>query len=103
MPFLPQQTTLEGKAPSQPHFALLTNSNGQRTAIPPGASLWMVLDPSDANGGILPFLLKSVSAHKIVLTLMTKDGGQTDYIFKCDTAKLHAMKKERAAVRLKKR
>lgn len=84
MPLKPQQT--EAPAPKVPHFALLTDVSGQRTAIPPGASLWLVEDASQMDK-IFPLTLKKVSLKKLHFEMITGDNEVTEYVYELTTAK----------------
>lgn len=84
MPLKPNATETGG--PDQPHFALLTDESGMRLAIPPGASLWIVEDKSQADK-IFPMVLKSVRHNRIVLEMRQLDGSATEYVYQLTTAK----------------
>jgi hypothetical protein len=84
MPFIPAQT--EASAPKGGHFALLASESGARLAIRPGASLWLVEDPSQADK-IFPLTLKRVSVKSIVFQMTQADGSTTEYVYKLQSAK----------------
>ena len=84
MPIKPNDTEVKG--PDEGHFALLTDESGMRLAIPPGASLWIVEDKSQADK-IFPMVLKSVRHNRIVLQMRQPDGSATDYVYQLTTAK----------------
>ena len=77
---------LEGAVPTQPHFALMTDEGGQRMAIPPGASLWLVEDATQLDK-VFPLVLKKVSIKKIVFEMWQADGKVTEYTYQLTTAK----------------
>ncbi len=84
MPFIPAQT--EAKAPEGGHFALLYSETGARLAIRPGASLWLVEDPSQADK-IFPLVLKKVSVKKLIFQMTQADGSTTEYAYVLQSAK----------------
>lgn len=84
MPFKPAHT--EGKAPEAGHFALLYNDAGARLAIRPGASLWLVEDPSQADK-IFPLTLRKVSLKAITFQMTQADGSTSEYVYKLTSGK----------------
>lgn len=62
MPF--EAKSLEGPAPSKPHLLILTDDSGLYTAIPPGAVVLIVENPSKLDS-IFPMVLHSVN-HKVI-------------------------------------
>lgn len=84
MPLKPNMTEVKG--PDEAHFALLTDESGMRLAIPPGASLWIVEDKSQADK-IFPMVLRSVRHNRIVLEMKQLDGSSTQYVYQLTTAK----------------
>lgn len=84
MPFKPSQ--LEQHAPEGGHFALLMDTSGTRLAIRPGASLWLVEDPSQMDK-IFPLTLSKVSVKKLKFTMVDKDGGVSEYSYRLESAR----------------
>lgn len=81
-----EPTMQEATGPRQAHFALLMDDSGMRLAIPPGASLWLVEDRSQADK-IFPLVLKKVSVKKIVFEMRQADGSACEYTYQLMTAK----------------
>lgn len=65
MPFVELKPDKETEAPRDPHFALLVG-DGEAIAIPRGAHLLMVDDPTGKKHKPMPLLLHTVSFKKIV-------------------------------------
>lgn len=84
MPLVPN--AVEEAGPGVPHFALLIDEAGMRLAIPPGASLWLVEDRSQADK-IFPLVLKKVNHSRIVFEMRQADGSVTEYVYQLTTAK----------------
>jgi len=63
MPFAP--SSIEGDVPEGAHLAVLTDESGLATAIPRGATVYLIEDPTRADR-IFPMVLYSVSKTKIV-------------------------------------
>lgn len=63
MPFVPKE--IEGTAPTKPHFTVLTDESGLAMAIPPGATMFIVEDPTRMDK-VFPLILLSVSRRRIV-------------------------------------
>lgn len=100
MAIRPREVTV--KAPEGGHLALGT-ATGQKVAIPAGAELWIVEDPTRADS-IFPMYLKSVSHKKIVFVMQDSEGGITEYTYKLTAGKprnaqaLQRMAKNRGGV-----
>lgn len=62
MPYVPKE--LQGIAPVQPHLALLTDEHGGVTAIPPGATIFIIEDPTKLDR-IFPMILAKVTRRSI--------------------------------------
>ncbi len=62
MPFV--KWDIEGEPPDQPHLGLLTDNSGAAIAIPPGATMYLILDPSRADK-VIPLVLFKVSLKKL--------------------------------------
>lgn len=85
MPLKPQDTESVGPARDEGHFALLMDASGQRLAIRPGASLWLVEDKADASK-ILPLTLVKVRMNALTFRVPHPDGA-VDYTYRLDKAK----------------
>lgn len=59
------RSDIEGDVPNEPHLALLTDDTGLATAIPVGATLYIVEDASRADK-VFPVVLAKVSRRAIV-------------------------------------
>lgn len=76
----------EGKAPKEPHLALLMDESGMRLSIPPGASLWIVEDPSDEKK-VFPLLLSKVSHKALCFQMADSNGAVVEYKYQLTSAK----------------
>lgn len=54
----------EGEAPKEPHLALITGVN-EGMAIPVGAVICIVENPSKLAGGVIPLILERVSKTRL--------------------------------------
>jgi hypothetical protein len=63
MPFAPK--AMEGEAPAQAHLAIMTDESGLWTAIPPGARMLIVEDPTRLDR-IQPLILAKVTRTKLI-------------------------------------
>lgn len=70
--------------PTGPHLCTVIDDSGDMCPIIPGMALFVITKPGD-NNSVLPFIVHSVSANKIVLALKLQDGSLQLYPFKCDT------------------
>lgn len=70
---------MEGKAPTEAHFAVLLDESGQAAALGPG-SMWQLIDP--AEGSPIPLILKECSVNRIVFQM-----AGTDYTYRLTGAK----------------
>lgn len=63
MPFEPAGNR-GGSAPKQPHLGVVIDASGELLAIPPGAIVYFIEDPSN-NAKIMPVALRKVSLKKL--------------------------------------
>lgn len=80
-----KSTVDQGEAPLGPHLGLLLG-DGKIQAIPPGATLYIIEDPS-SPGKIFPFILKSCRHDKITFVSEDLSGARVEYVFKCVSQK----------------
>lgn len=91
------KSNIEGDAPSEPHLALYTDESGLATAIPPGATLFLVEDPSRADK-VFPMILLSVSKKALLFACACGDASCTrKYKFVNNVSGMHAPKKRNTA------
>lgn len=57
---MPLVDDLTGRAPEQPHLGLLTGKGGETIAIPPGATMYLIMNPRHIDG-VLPMILTKVT------------------------------------------
>lgn len=81
-----QKRDTEGEKPRDPHLALLMDESGMRLAIPPGASLWIVEDPSDETK-VFPLTLSKVSHKALTFQMADSNGALVEYKYKLTSAK----------------
>lgn len=70
---------MEGKPPTEAHFAVLIDDSGQAAALGPG-SMWQLVDPAEEEP--IPLILKECSVNRIVFQM-----AGTDYTYKLTGAK----------------
>lgn len=58
MPIIRQE--LSGEAPTEPHLGVIRNARGEMLAMPPGSQMFIVTDPTRADG-VMPLLLIKVN------------------------------------------
>lgn len=80
MPFEPK--SLEGKVPDGAHLAVLTDESGLFTAIPPGATVLLVEDPSRMDR-VFPMILAKVNRRTMEFICGCGEQGCTRrYVYK---------------------
>lgn len=70
MPFKPSD--LGGQAPKVPHLGVLTDESGELLAIPPGAIMYIIEDPTNIEK-IFPMALLKVNRREIVFKCVCHD------------------------------
>ncbi len=63
---------MDGDIPREPHLGILTGDDGRVTAIPIGATVYIILDPTKADH-VIPLILAKVSRRELVFIAWSGD------------------------------